>query len=99
MIKKIGGDYEEKLTGKLCQGATALDKVNDYLWENSSNKEGDEIQLLATWNFDTFSLRAVSGAGFGGRWAGIRNGDCHLILEKYWWMGYTKVRWTIEKGI
>ena len=58
----MGRNYEVKLADKLYQDATAMDIVSDYLWENSSNKEGDGIQPLATWDFDTFSLMAVRGA-------------------------------------
>ena len=58
----MGRNYEVKLADKLYQDTIAMDIVNDYLWENSSNKEGDGIQPLATWDFDTFSLMAVRGA-------------------------------------
>ena len=58
----MGMDYKGKLADKLYQDATAMDIVSDYLWENSSNKEGDGIQPLATWDFDTFSLMKVRGA-------------------------------------
>ena len=57
-----GRNYEGKLADKLYQDTVAMDIVNDYLWENSSNKEGDGIQPLATWDFDTFSLMEVRGA-------------------------------------
>ena len=57
-----GSAYKGKLADKLYQDATAMDIVSDYLWENSSNKEGDGIQPLATWDFDTFSLMKVRGA-------------------------------------
>ena len=60
--KGMGRGYEGKLADKLYQDTIAMDIVNDYLWENSSNKEGDGIQPLATWDFDTFSLMAVRGA-------------------------------------
>ena len=58
----MGRNYEGKLADKLYQDTVAMDIVNDYLWENSSNKEGDGIQPLATWDFDTFSLMGVRGA-------------------------------------
>lgn len=58
----MGKNYEEKLTKKLYQDKVAMDIVNDYLWENSSNKEGDGIQPLATWDFDTFRLMELRGA-------------------------------------
>lgn len=60
--KGISRNYEEKLVKKLYQDKAAMDIVNDYLWENSSNKEGDGIQPLATWDFDTFRLMEVRGA-------------------------------------
>ena len=60
--KGISRNYEEKLVKKLYQDKVAMDIVNDYLWENSSNKEGDGIQPLATWDFDTFRLMEVRGA-------------------------------------
>ena len=60
--KGMGRGYEGKLADKLYQDTIAMDIVNDYLWENSSNKEGDGIQPLTTWDFDTFSLMAVRGA-------------------------------------
>ena len=60
--KGISRNYEEKLVKKLYQDKAAMDIVNDYLWENSSNKEGDGIQPLATWGFDTFRLMEVRGA-------------------------------------
>ena len=58
----MGMDNMEKLADKLYQDATAMDIVSDYLWENSFNKDGDGIQPLATWDFDTFSLMEVRGA-------------------------------------
>ena len=58
----MGRNYEGKLADKLYQDTVAMDIVNDYLWENSSNKEGDGIQSLSTWDFDTFSLMGVRGA-------------------------------------
>ena len=52
-------DYERKLADKLYQDKGAMDIVNDYLWENSSNREGDGVQPLATWDYSIFSLIAV----------------------------------------
>lgn len=57
--KGIEKDYKDKLAKKLYQDKAAMDIVNDYLWENSSNKDGDGIQPLATWDFSIFSLIAV----------------------------------------
>lgn len=47
---------------KLYQDKAAMDIVNDYLWENSSNKEGDGIQPLATGDFSILSLIEVKVA-------------------------------------
>lgn len=60
--KGISKDYRRELAEKLYQDTAAMDIVNDYLWENSSNKEGDGIQPLETWGFDTFRLMEVRGA-------------------------------------
>lgn len=60
--KGMGKNYEEKLAKKLYQDKIAMDIVNDYLWENSSNKEGDGVQPLATWDFSVFRLMEVRGA-------------------------------------
>lgn len=60
--KGIGNDYEEVLTERLYQNTTAMKIVNDYLWENSSNQEGDGIQPLATWDFSVFSLMRLREA-------------------------------------
>lgn len=60
--KGIGEDYEGKLAKKLYQDRAAMDIVHDYLWENSSNKDGDGIQPLETWDFRIFSLAEVRGA-------------------------------------
>ena len=35
----MGRGYEGKFADKLYQDTIAMDIVNDYLWENSSNKE------------------------------------------------------------
>ena len=59
--KGISRDYRGELAEKLYQDTAAMDIVRDYLWENSSNKKGDGIQPLATWDFDTFRLMEVRG--------------------------------------